>query len=452
MNTIVDKENKSKPLQAVGLLSMGTFLEYFDLMLFVHMAVLMNDLFFPKSDPSAEKLYTAFAVCSTYLFRPVGAVIFGYIGDKMGRKYTVVLTTILMAFSCLVMANLPTYSQIGIAAAWIVTACRIMQSLSSMGELVGAELYLTESIDRPLQYLAVTLMTFCANVGSVAALGISALATSSYGNLNWRAAFWFGLVIAGVGTIARTALRETPDFVDAKRKINTVSKDSNISITNHQVFNEKVNKKTVWYLFWIMAYFPLCFYFTYFYIGGMFKDAFHYTPAEVIANNFKVSIFQMFSTLTISVLSYFFYPLKIMRVRLYIFSVFSLLAPILLYKIENAMQLHIFQVFSIIFVCCGIPANSILYSYFPIFKRFMATSVTYAFSRAVIYVVSSFGVIYLAKYLGHYGLWVLMLPMNILFFLGIIHFENLEKAAGRYPVKVASANKEEIDFARRNNI
>ena len=67
--------------EAVGLLSIGTFLEYFDLMLYVHMAVLLNELFFPKYDPFTASLITAFAFCSTYLLRPIGALIFGYIGE-----------------------------------------------------------------------------------------------------------------------------------------------------------------------------------------------------------------------------------------------------------------------------------------------------------------------------------------------------------------------------------
>ncbi|OYZ36061.1 MAG: MFS transporter, partial [Alphaproteobacteria bacterium 16-39-46] len=67
--------------EAVGLLQVGTFLEYFDLMLYVHMAVLLNDLFFPKTDPKTAALLTAFAFCSTYLLRPFGALFFGYIGD-----------------------------------------------------------------------------------------------------------------------------------------------------------------------------------------------------------------------------------------------------------------------------------------------------------------------------------------------------------------------------------
>jgi MFS transporter, MHS family, proline/betaine transporter len=64
--------------EAVGLLSIGTFLEYFDLMLYVHMAVLLNELFFPKTDPGTASILSAFAFCSTFVFRPFGALIFGW--------------------------------------------------------------------------------------------------------------------------------------------------------------------------------------------------------------------------------------------------------------------------------------------------------------------------------------------------------------------------------------
>ena len=78
--------------EAVGLLQIGTFLEYFDLMLYVHMAVLLNSLFFPKSDPYTENLLAALAFCSAHLLRPFGALLFGYIGDHIGRKSTIVFT------------------------------------------------------------------------------------------------------------------------------------------------------------------------------------------------------------------------------------------------------------------------------------------------------------------------------------------------------------------------
>ena len=141
------------------------------------MAVLLNELFFPKTDPFTASLLSAFAFCSVFVLRPFGALIFGYIGDKIGRKATVVITTFLMSISCIIMATLPTYEQIGITAAWLVTVCRMLQGLSSMGEIVGAEIYLTEFIKPPKQYPMVMLIAIASMLGGTAALGMAFVAT-----------------------------------------------------------------------------------------------------------------------------------------------------------------------------------------------------------------------------------------------------------------------------------
>ena len=176
--------------EAIGLLQVGTFLEYFDLMLYVHMAVLLNELFFPKTDPQTASIISAFAFCSTFVFRPFGALIFGYIGDHVGRKTTVIITTMMMSVSCVIMANLPTYAQIGITAAWLFTICRIVQGLSSMGEIIGCQIYITEITKPPVQYPAVGFIWVAADFGAVVALGIASLVTTT--GLNWRVAFWIG--------------------------------------------------------------------------------------------------------------------------------------------------------------------------------------------------------------------------------------------------------------------
>ena len=131
--------------ESVFLLSIGTFLEYFDLMLYIHMAVLLNDLFFPQDDPAVAKILGAFAFASTFLFRPIGGFVIGRIGDKIGRKKTVMITTFVMAGCCVTMAALPTYAEIGITATVVMILCRALQGFSSMGEVTGAQLYVMES-------------------------------------------------------------------------------------------------------------------------------------------------------------------------------------------------------------------------------------------------------------------------------------------------------------------
>ncbi|MCC8371250.1 MAG: MFS transporter [Rickettsia endosymbiont of Pseudomimeciton antennatum] len=434
--------------EAVGLLSIGTFLEYFDLMLYVHMAGLLNELFFEPSDPHTTSLMMAFAFCTTFIFRPIGAVIFGWLGDNIGRKLTVIITTFMMAVSCLVMANLPTYAQIGSAAAWIVTICRAIQGISSMGEMAGAQLYLTETIKPPAQYASVGLMWAFGSLGKLGALGIASLVTSYA--FNWRFAFWLGAAVALVGSVARTTLRETPEFADAKRRIKKVFEKTNTdtaSLTNHPILQEKVNKKTLIAFFLLQCISPVCFYFTYIYCANILKTSFGYTISEVIHHNFIVCIVEFLTLLILCYLSLKIYPLLILRIILITCAIFIIFCPYLLNNITAPYQLFLIQFFIILLVECLAPALSILYKSFPVFKRFTCVNMTFAISRALMYVVTSFGFVYLYDHFGHWGLWVIMVPIIIGFAYGLLYFEKLAKECGDLPI----AFRNSATYSEENN-
>lgn len=436
MEVVKQRSLTRQQKEAVGLLSIGTFLEYFDLMLYVHMAVLLNELFFPKTDPDTASILSAFAFCSTFVFRPFGALIFGWLGDNISRKATVVVTTSLMAFSCILMANLPTYSQIGIAASWLITICRVLQGMSSVGEIVGAELYLTEITTPPIQYPIVSFIAIFSVVGTVAALAVASLFTSF--GLNWRIAFWIGAAIAMVGAVARTTLRETPEFADAKRRLQNKMEKAyidNKTLKDDPIFNEKASQKTTLYLLLVNCAWPACFYFAYVHCGNILKNSFSYNAESVIHHNLIISIIQLVGLITISLLSHKIYPLKILKIKLVIFSIGILMCPYLLESTDSPVYVFIIQSFIVLFAVDTVPAVSIFFKHFPVFKRFTYSSLIYAISRAMMYIITSFGIIYLTKYLGHYGLLVVIIPLNIGCALGINHFENLEKKVGNYPQK-----------------
>lgn len=430
----LDKNTK----EAIGLLSIGTFLEYFDLMLYIHMAVLLNELFFPKTDPFTASLITAFSFCSTYVFRPIGALIFGWIGDNIGRRVTLIITTFLMAASCMVMAILPTYAQIGISASWIITICRIIQGMSSMGERIGAEIYLTEITTPPKQYPIVTLIASFSNLGMTVALAVATFVTSYA--LNWRYAFWFGLSVALIGIIARTRLRETPDFVDFKKYSKAKLEQQHIDTKkikealNAPIFKQTVSKKTTLALFLIQCAYPVCFYFIYGYCSDVLKTTFNYTPEQIIQNNLIVSLYDLLMVLIVlPFLSYYFYPLKIIKVNLTIFFIGILFAPYLLSIAQSPFHIFVIQSILAPFSLGIIPAAAIFYSHFPIAKRFTYTSFIYALARAIMYIITSFGLILLVKAYGYYGLLFVMAPIIVGYMFGLNHFENLEKECGNYP-------------------
>jgi MFS family permease len=429
--------NKSEK-QAIGLLSIGTFLEYFDLMLYVHMAVFLNEIFFPKTDPHTAALLSAFAFCSTFVFRPIGALIFGWLGDNIGRKPVVIITTFMMAASCFVMANLPTYEQIGVTAAWLLTLCRMVQGMSSMGEIIGAQIYVTEAIKLPAQYPAVGIIMCFSLVGTVAALLVASFVTSH--GLNWRLAFWFGGGVALIGVVARTTLKETRDFADAKRRLQKTLKNVVHSISidkdkleHNAIFQEKVSRKTTLAYFLIQCNWPVSFYFIYLYCGGILKNTCGYTAAQIISHNLIVAAIMLSSDLIFSCLSYKIYPLKIVKFRLVVFWFLALISPFIFFSIKSPLEVLLIQTLYIIFHPTDFPAVPIFIKHFPVFKRFSYVSWLFALSRASMHIITSFGLIYLVGWFNFFGVLFFMIPASFSVAFGLNHFEKLEKAAGNYP-------------------
>lgn len=418
--------------EAVGLLQIGTFLEYFDLMLYVHMAVLLNDLFFPKADPKTAALLTAFAFCSTYVLRPFGALLFGYIGDHIGRKTTVIMTTMMMATSCIIMATLPTYDQIGITAAWLVTGCRIVQGLSSMGEIIGAEVYVTEITKPPVRYPAVGLIGCASRFGTMVALGVAYLVTSF--GFNWRNGFWIGAAIAVVGSVARTRLRETPDFVDMKRNMQRaldLAKEQGSTKTEELLkIKEKLQKETLgWKIllatFLVYSGAPVCLYFSYMHCGSLLKNL-GFSPEAIIHQNFVVSAVEFLAMVVTVYLSYKIHPLKILKFKGLLFLPFLAIFPFVVIEGVSSSTILVMQFMSVCLTLTPIPASAVFMSHMPVFKRFTYASLTYALSRALMAVITSFGLVLLTDLLGEWGIYFIMFPMTFGFLWGVSHFEELE--------------------------
>lgn len=404
----LDREQK----EAVGLLQVGTFLEYFDLMLYVHMAVILNEIFFPKTDPHTAALLSAFAFCSTYVLRPLGALIFGYLGDNIGRKSTVIITTTMMSISCIIMATLPTYAQIGITAAWAVTICRVIQGISSMGEIIGAEIYLTEITKPPLSYPIVSLIGCSSRLGTMVALGVVTMVLTF--GIEWRIAFWIGAAIAVVGSVARTRLRETPEFL----KIKHLRKNARREVEQHP-FKTKVA------YFVISSAPPACLYFSYIYFSNILKEN-GFTGEAIVTHNFILSIIEFIGILFITSLSLKINPLKILKFKSSSYIILALLFPFIMHFTQDYSVICAIQCVSVALTLSAVPAVPLFIKYFPVASRFTCVSFIYALSRAVIYVITSFGLVYLTEWFGHVGASFILLPITIGFLWAVYHFDHLE--------------------------
>lgn len=407
MNFLSNLKREQK--EAVGLLQLGTFLEYFDLMIYIHMAVLLNELFFPKTDQRTAALLSAFAFCSTYVFRPIGSLIFGYIGDQIGRKAAIIICTTMRAASCFFMSILPTYAEVGFFASIAMITCRILQSFSATGEVIGAEIYLSELLKPPASYQLVSWLYELCKLGSLAALLAASLILKC--NANWRSVFVLGGMIALSGALARRKLKETPAFLKSQANRN-------------KTILAKVSKTTSIAYFFVYSGWPLCFYILFIYTADCLKHFMKYTPEQVINHNLLLTLLSSVIGIFIISLSKKIHPLKILKVRAILSLAVFLVMPLL--PLSNIYTLIIVQISIILFSLETSPAIAIFFKHFPVHCRFMYSSMLYSISRAIMYVITSFGLVYLASLLGDFGIWVITLPVSIGFLWGVNHFIKLD--------------------------
>ena len=420
--------------EAVGIFSIGTLLEFFDLYLYIHMAVLLNELFFPKTNPLTTQLITAFTFCSSYIVRPIGGLIIGWIGDHIGRKFTIMITTFIMALSCLTMANIGTYAEIGITASVVMVACRMLQGFSSLGESIGAMVYIVEIFKPPLRYVCNAIISVSIGVGALFALCIASFAVSI--GLNWRIAFWIGASIAVIGFWARTRLRETPDFANYKLriadKIEKNNQDPN-TIKETNIYNEKVDKKAILAYFLLDLVFPVGLYTTYIYPVTLMKEKLMFSAGQVITQNLKVTIFKVLISILIAYLVKKYHPLKIAQATLVFFIIFLPFIPYCFHNISGSFSLLLLQIalISLALNTSG-TLGTALFKHFPVAKRFRTVAITFGIANPLSTLVVSFSLIPLTHYFGYYGLWVVLIPTTIGYYWGINYLKKLEIKNGSY--------------------
>ena len=407
--------------EAVGLLSIGTFLEYFDLMLYIHMAVLLNELFFPKTDPFTSQLLTAFTFCSTFILRPLGGYLIGRLGDYMGRKYTIILTTFVMSMCCIVMANIPTYSEIGLTASIIMIVCRMLQGFSSMGEKIGAQLYLSEILRQPSSYIYTWIVHIKSELGGLFAL-IIAYCTIYY-SFNWRLAFWIGGIIAIIGIMARTTLRETPEFADYKQRL----KNKNISVDIN-----KVNIKIALTYFSIRLIGPACFYVSYIYLITISKELIKLDSASIILHNLKFSLLTILILFLTTCLTKKYHPIKVAKAYILLLCVNLFFIPIYVANISNIILLYYLQLLLFLPGLCMAGVEVACFKHIHISNRFATLGLMFGLSSAVSYVLTSFLLAYLTKYFGNNALLFIYIPLILIFFYATRYIKKLEIKRGTY--------------------
>jgi MHS family proline/betaine transporter-like MFS transporter len=198
--------------------SIGTFIELYDLFIYGYFASILAGEFFPRQDPNAALLATFAIFAVGFLVRPIGAVIFGHVGDRLGRRAALTFSLLLMTVATVAFAALPTYTQVGLLAPVLLLLCRIAQGLSASAELTGSQLLVQEHAPHGWRGRAVAVNIAAGNLGTGAAAsaGLILAHTVTPEQLaawGWRVAFLVAAPIGLVGLYVRTRLMDSPAFL-----------------------------------------------------------------------------------------------------------------------------------------------------------------------------------------------------------------------------------------------
>ena len=202
---------------------LGTMIEWYDFYIFGSLAVIMSELMFPKGNPAWALIKTWALFATGFVVRPFGAIVFGRIGDLIGRKYAFLVTLTIMGLSTFLIGLLPTYATIGILAPTLLLVLRLLQGLALGGEYGGAAVYVAEHVPDHRRGFYTSFIQITATLGLFVSLGVvlavkKAMPEADFKEWGWRVPFLLSLLLVGMSFYIRMRLQESPLFQAIKEQ------------------------------------------------------------------------------------------------------------------------------------------------------------------------------------------------------------------------------------------
>jgi len=240
--------------------SLGTMIEWYDFYIFGSLATVMSALLFPGKDPTWDliKYWALFA--TGFIVRPFGAIVFGRIGDLIGRKYAFMVTLSIMGLSTFLLGCLPTYATIGIAAPFLVLALRLLQGLALGGEYGGAAVYVAEHVPDNKRGFYTSFIQITATLGLfislLVVLGVKQMMSpEDFKTWGWRIPFLLSIILVAMSFYIRMKLAESPLYAALKSQGKTsiaplkeaFGNWANFKIVLLVLFGATAGQGVVWY-------------------------------------------------------------------------------------------------------------------------------------------------------------------------------------------------------------
>ena len=246
--------------------SVGTLIEWYDFYIFGSLATVIAGQFFPKTNPTAALLSTLATFAAGFIVRPFGALVFGRLGDLIGRKYTFMLTLIIMGGSTFAIGLIPSYESIGVFAPIIILLLRLLQGLALGGEYGGAATYVAEHAPADRRGYFTSWIQTTATLGLFLSLGIilitrhsldpdRATSIAKFNDWGWRIPFLVSIVLVAVSIYIRLKMKESPLFsklkTEGKTSVNPLKESfahkGNLKMVLLALFGATMGQGVVWY-------------------------------------------------------------------------------------------------------------------------------------------------------------------------------------------------------------
>ena len=212
---------KTSLTSVIGASSVGTMIEWYDFYIFGSLATVISTKFFPQDNPTAAFLSTLATFAAGFVVRPFGALFFGRLGDLIGRKYTFMVTLLLMGGATFLIGCIPSYETIGFMAPVLILLLRLLQGLALGGEYGGAATYVAEHSPNGQRGFMTAWIQTTATVGLFVSLLVimgtrAALSAEDFDAWGWRVPFWVSILMVLVSYLIRKNMEESPVFAKAK--------------------------------------------------------------------------------------------------------------------------------------------------------------------------------------------------------------------------------------------
>ncbi len=223
-NTAAAQQNTALTAQERKVLaasSLGTVFEWYDFMLFGSLAPVLASQFFAKAGPTAGLIFALLAFSAGFIVRPFGALVFGRLGDLIGRKYTFLATIVIMGLATFIVGLLPTYESIGIAAPIALLILRLLQGLAVGGEYGGAAVYVAEHAPSNRRGEFTSWIQMTGTLGLLMSLLVvlacrTATGEAAFQDWGWRMPFLLSIILLGISVWIRLSMQESPAFAKMK--------------------------------------------------------------------------------------------------------------------------------------------------------------------------------------------------------------------------------------------